>query len=344
VPADSEPLALAVAAGACCEWIIAGVPGQVRSGRCSGRAARFCSVARGGGRCSRGLPAGRCGWLSWRKKKPGCWVTTTSAPSTCCSASSTRATAWRPGRWSRWGISLVAVRQLVEEIIGPGDQVPSEGIPFTPRAKKVLELALRESLQLGHDSIGTEHILLGLILEGDSVAAQVLVKLGAEMNRVRQRVIELTFSQCPQPGRQPPRDGAPVPEVQARLDAVEGRPAAGQHGWQQRAAIGSVFGRWAEIVGPDLAAHTKPDSFTDGELAVTADSTAWATQARVLAPQLVRRLRRAPLRPGLTSYGRVTYSSRRLWQVWSVPPAPHSCLAATGAPARGDWRCCPSAW
>ncbi len=61
-------------------------------------------------------------------------------------------------------------------------------------------------------------------------------------------------------------------------------------GWQQRAAIGSVFGRWPEIVGPDLAAHTKPDSFADGELTVTADSTAWATQVRLLSPQLVQRL------------------------------------------------------
>ena len=63
-----------------------------------------------------------------------------------------------------------------------------------------------------------------------------------------------------------------------------------QHGWQQRAAMGSVFGRWAEIVGRDLAAHTQPDTFADGELSVTADSTAWATQVRLLAPQLVRRL------------------------------------------------------
>ena len=62
------------------------------------------------------------------------------------------------------------------------------------------------------------------------------------------------------------------------------------HGWQQRAAMGSVFGRWAEIVGQDLAAHTQPDSFADGELAVTADSTAWATQVRLLAPVLVKRL------------------------------------------------------
>jgi predicted nucleic acid-binding Zn ribbon protein len=63
-----------------------------------------------------------------------------------------------------------------------------------------------------------------------------------------------------------------------------------QQGWQQRAAVGSVFGRWPEIVGADLAAHTRPDTFTDGELAVIADSTAWATQVRLLAPQLVRRL------------------------------------------------------
>ena len=61
-------------------------------------------------------------------------------------------------------------------------------------------------------------------------------------------------------------------------------------GWQQQAAMGSVFGRWADIVGPDLAAHTRPDTFADGELAVTADSTAWATQVRLLAPELIRRL------------------------------------------------------
>jgi predicted nucleic acid-binding Zn ribbon protein len=61
-------------------------------------------------------------------------------------------------------------------------------------------------------------------------------------------------------------------------------------GWQQQAAMGSVFGRWAEIVGRDLAAHTRPDSFADGELSVTADSTAWATQVRLLAPVLVKRL------------------------------------------------------
>ncbi len=77
------------------------------------------------------------------------------------------------------GISLQAVRHEVEEIIGRGEQVPSEVIPFTPRSKKVLELSLRESLQLGNNYIGTEHILLGLMREGDGVAPQVLVKLAS---------------------------------------------------------------------------------------------------------------------------------------------------------------------
>ncbi len=95
------------------------------------------------------------------------------------------------------GISLDAMRQAVEGIIGRGAQpLPASGhIPFTPRAKKVLELSLREALQLGHDYIGTEHILLGLIREGDGVAAQVLVDSGMDLNRVRQQVIELLHTQ-----------------------------------------------------------------------------------------------------------------------------------------------------
>src|SRR6266545_1657941 len=88
-------------------------------------------------------------------------------------------------------ISLEAVRQQVEEIIGQGQAAPTGHIPFTPRAKKVLELSLREALQLGHNYIGTEHILLGLIREGEGVAAQVLQKLGADPNRVRQTVSQL---------------------------------------------------------------------------------------------------------------------------------------------------------
>jgi ATP-dependent Clp protease ATP-binding subunit ClpC len=100
------------------------------------------------------------------------------------------------------GISLEAVRSQVEEIIGQGGSSPSGHIPFTPRAKKVLELSLREALQLGHNYIGTEHILLGLIREGEGVAAQVLVKLGADLSRVRQQVIQL-LSGYSGPGGQP---------------------------------------------------------------------------------------------------------------------------------------------
>src|ERR1039457_6465039 len=92
------------------------------------------------------------------------------------------------------GISQEAVRQQVKEIIGQGQQAPSGHIPFTPRAKKVLELSLREALQLGHDYIGTEHILLGLIREGEGVAARVLANLGADLNLVRQQVVQLLHS------------------------------------------------------------------------------------------------------------------------------------------------------
>ena len=104
------------------------------------------------------------------------------------------------------GISLEAVRAQVEEIIGQGGSSPSGHIPFTPRAKKVLELSLREALQLGHNYIGTEHILLGLIREGEGVAAQVLVKLGADLSRVRQQVIQLLSGYAGQ--KEPSTSGA----------------------------------------------------------------------------------------------------------------------------------------
>jgi ATP-dependent Clp protease ATP-binding subunit ClpC len=109
-------------------------------------------------------------------------------------------------------VSLAAVRQQVEEIIGRGQQEPPGHIPFTPRAKKVLELSLRESQQLGHNYIGTEHILLGLLREGDGVAAQVLVRLGTDLDQVRQRVIQLLHGH---------RAEAPGPDLQIRLENVE---------------------------------------------------------------------------------------------------------------------------
>ncbi|MBX5448244.1 MAG: ATP-dependent Clp protease ATP-binding subunit, partial [Acidothermus cellulolyticus] len=120
------------------------------------------------------------------------------------------------------GISLEGVRQQVEEIIGQGQQAPSGHIPFTPRAKKVLELSLREALQLGHNYIGTEHILLGLIREGEGVAAQVLVKLGADLNRVRQQVIQLLSG------------------YQGKAEATAGGPAEGT---QSTSLVLDQFGR-----------------------------------------------------------------------------------------------------
>jgi ATP-dependent Clp protease ATP-binding subunit ClpA len=124
------------------------------------------------------------------------------------------------------GISLGAVRQQVEEMIGRGKQSESGHIPFTPRAKKVLELSLRESTMLGHNYIGTEHILLGLVREGEGVAAQVLVKLGADLNRVRQAVVKLLHGyQSAGRGRRGaawPEDVSAAPgSIERRLTAIE---------------------------------------------------------------------------------------------------------------------------
>ena len=125
------------------------------------------------------------------------------------------------------GISLDAVRQQVEAIIGRGQQAPSGHIPFTPRAKRVLELSLRESGQLGHNYIGTEHILLGLVREGEGVAAQVLMTLGGDLNRVRQMVIQLLQGYGAE-DRPKPRSmrGGVIEDVLARLDSMDGRLTA----------------------------------------------------------------------------------------------------------------------
>jgi ATP-dependent Clp protease ATP-binding subunit ClpC len=135
------------------------------------------------------------------------------------------------------GISLESVRQQVEEIIGQGQQAPSGHIPFTPRVKKVLELSLRESVQLGHSYIGTEHILLGLIREGEGVAAKVLVELGADLNRVRQQVIQLLHGRRPdelEASAAAPRERGLPPEIAVRFDAIDSRLSA----VEQRAGIG----------------------------------------------------------------------------------------------------------
>jgi ATP-dependent Clp protease ATP-binding subunit ClpC len=127
------------------------------------------------------------------------------------------------------GISLVGARQAVEDMVGRGREAPSGHIPFTPRSKKVLELSLREALQLGADYIGTEHILLALLREGDGVAPQVLVASGVDLNRARQQVIGLLYG-----GEEAGVLAAAAPvagddltgrlaSIAARLDAIERR-------------------------------------------------------------------------------------------------------------------------
>jgi hypothetical protein len=133
----------------------------------------------------------------------------------------------------RIGISAEAVREKVASIIGEGGDVPTGHIPFTPRAKKVLELSLREALQLGHNYIGTEHILLGLVREGEGVAAQVLVNLGAELSLVRQNVIAELSRLGPGTmrravGRSPETPAVAKAGVQARRLAG-GSPVGTQH-------------------------------------------------------------------------------------------------------------------
>jgi predicted nucleic acid-binding Zn ribbon protein len=131
---------------------------------------------------------------------------------------------------------------------------------------------------------------------------------GRERMRLAREALASAQADALARGNRPAHPGANRPERGASGDSVSHRPPGrerredpqpltaaldgliGDQGWARKAATGSVFGRWAEIVGPDLAAHTKPDTLADGELTVTADSTAWATQLRLLAAQLVRRL------------------------------------------------------
>ena len=159
-------------------------------------------------------------------------------------------------------ISLDAVRSQVEEIIGQGQAAPTGHIPFTPRAKKVLELSLREALQLGHNYIGTEHILLGLIREGEGVAAQVLQKLGADLNRVRQQVIQLLSGYSGGKGEQTP-GGEQTPQGSMVLDQF------GRNLTQlaREAKLDPVIGREKEIerVMQVLSRRTKNNPVLIGE-------------------------------------------------------------------------------
>jgi ATP-dependent Clp protease ATP-binding subunit ClpC len=168
------------------------------------------------------------------------------------------------------GISLEGVREQVEEIIGQGQTAPAGHIPFTPRAKKVLELSLREALQLGHNYIGTEHILLGLIREGEGVAAQVLQKLGADLNRVRQQVIQLLSGYA---GGEPGGGGQGKAGVSGGpADEGKGSPVLDQFGRNltqlaREGKLDPVIGRTREIerVMQVLSRRTKNNPVLIGE-------------------------------------------------------------------------------
>jgi ATP-dependent Clp protease ATP-binding subunit ClpC len=182
------------------------------------------------------------------------------------------------------GISLEAVRNQVEEIIGQGGSSPSGHIPFTPRAKKVLELSLREALQLGHNYIGTEHILLGLIREGEGVAAQVLVKLGADLSRVRQQVIQLLS------GYQSGKEGATTGGGSGSESAPSGSLVLDQFGRNlttlaREKKLDPVIGREREIerVMQVLSRRTKNNPVLIGEPGVGKTAIVEGLSQRIVA-------------------------------------------------------------
>jgi ATP-dependent Clp protease ATP-binding subunit ClpC len=123
------------------------------------------------------------------------------------------------------GLSLDAARQQTEERAGRGKEAQSGHIPFTPKAKRMLELSLREALILGHNYIGTEHILLGILREGDNVATEVLVGMGTDLNQVRQEVMKLVRAGEAgegTPGAAGPVAAARTPRAAVSLDFVLG--------------------------------------------------------------------------------------------------------------------------
>ena len=156
------------------------------------------------------------------------------------------------------GIGLDMVRREVEEVIGEGQEAPSGHIPFTPRAKKVLELSLREALELNHNYIGTEHILLGLIREGEGVAAQVLVRLGADLDRVRQQVIDLLAAYKAR--AEEAEQAVPSEPAEPSAPSASAAPAEGRRRERQAVALaGRIEAIEARLSAIELRLGSGPD-------------------------------------------------------------------------------------
>ncbi|HEV2452300.1 MAG TPA: Clp protease N-terminal domain-containing protein, partial [Streptosporangiaceae bacterium] len=170
------------------------------------------------------------------------------------------------------GIGVEAVRHKVEEIIGRGEGASAGHIPFTPRAKKVLELSLRESVQLGHHYIGTEHILLGLIREGDDVGAKVLTQLGVDLNTVRQQVVRLLHGyRSPQSASEPwlrIRHAGILDEISGKLDAITRRLASieARLGIEEPSVLRQLDARIVQVVREKEAAIDAQDFAKAAEL------------------------------------------------------------------------------